>query len=105
MPTEQERPHVVIVAVREWWNPKGHLVSTARGFDPVSGRVAWAAVDGHGNAAARFAIRRTFTATGEPLPDSAVFTFDVVRVGKRSDLHADPARVGLSRVSVLGGAL
>jgi hypothetical protein len=103
MATEEERPHTVFVAVREWWNPAGHLVSTARAFDPVSGRVAFAAVDGHGTAAARFAVRRTFTATGEPLPDSARFVFDVVRVGLRRDLHADPARAGLPRVSIFTG--
>jgi len=98
MPTE-EMPHTVFVAVREWWNPKGHTVSTARAFDPVSGRVAFAAVSGHGRIAAAHAIREAYKATGEPLPDSVAFAYDMVRVGKRRDLHADPAAVGLPRVS------
>ena len=103
MATEEERPHTVFVAVREWWKPAGHTVSTARAFDTVSGRVAFAAVDGHGYAAVRFAVRCAFEATGEPLPDSAGFVVDFVRVARRVDLHTDPARYGLPRVSVFTG--
>jgi len=101
MPTE-EMPHTVFVAVREWWSPNGHTVSTARAWDPLSGRVAWAALDGHGTATATHAIREAFAATGEPLPETAGCVFDVVRVGFRRDLHADPAAVGLPRVLSFG---
>ena len=101
----EERPHVVIVAVREWWSPNGHTVSTARAFDPVSGRVAFAAVDGHGVQAAAFAVREAYKATGEPLPESARFVFDVVRVGKRAELHQDPAKAcGWPRVDRYTGS-
>jgi len=105
MATQEERPHVVIVAVREWWNPAGHLMSTARAFDPVSGLVAWADVDGHGRAAVIHAVRRQFAGfTGaHALPDSARFVLDVTRVGRRADLHTDPATVRMERVSPFGG--
>jgi len=97
----EERPHTVFVAVREWWSPNGHTVSTARAFDPVSGRVAWTRVDGHGNAAVAHAVREMFAQFRYELPETAGFVFDVVRVGKRRDLHTDPATVGLSHVMAM----
>jgi len=36
------------------------------------------------------------------LPETAGCVFDVVRVGFRRDLHADPAAVGLPRVLSFG---
>lgn len=100
MPTETERePGLVVVAVREWWNPAGHFVVSARAFDTETGRVAVVFPDGHGNEAVRHAVQMALE-----IPAARV-VFDVVRVARRRDLHTDPARAGLDRVSVVRGTV
>ena len=93
--TGQDRP-AVIAAVREWWNPAGHLVCSARVFDPATSRVAVIHPDGHGQEAVVHEARRVLD-----LPVGQRFWFDTVRVARRRDLHT--ATITAGSVSTLTG--
>lgn len=86
----------IVVAMREWWNPDGHTVCTARAFDTEGGRVLTVFPDGHGTQAVAAEIRRQWE-----LPDRTPFAFDSVRVSRRRDLHADPHSINMGRETVL----
>ena len=80
----------------EWWNPAGHLVCSARVFDPATSRVAVIHPDGHGQAAVVHEARRVLD-----LPVGQRFWFDTVRVARRRDLHT--ATITAGSVSTLAG--
>lgn len=97
METGQDRL-AVIAAVREWWNPAGHLVCSARIFDPATSRVAVIRPDGHGQAAVISEARRVLD-----LPVEQRFVFDTVRVARRRDLHIIGGAFAAHEVSTVTG--
>lgn len=98
---EQERePGLLVVAVREWWNPAGHMITTARAFDANTGRVLVVFPDGHGTGAVAAEVSRQWD-----LPAGVRFAWDVVRVARRRDLHQDPHKTGMGRESLIYGTV
>lgn len=97
--TEKDTPPVIVVAMREWWNPNGHTVTTARAVDVIGGRSLLVFPDGHGVPAVCAEICRQW----DHLPAGVRFVVDSVRVSRRKDLHTDPHTVNMGRESVARG--